>query len=151
MGKSDWVAYALVGKGFLQTSGGYLWGFCGYGCGHNKNEKKKCHLQWARILVSSNGRKAYGILLIVVGSATCAIQLWWETPPWFFSLVSTKKICKGLKVKEEIEERPRTARYVGAEIGKRASQTMHSIPLHVDQVMEGPRSSPYSSKFVAVR
>ena len=141
MGKSDWVAYALVGKGFLQTSGGYLWGFCGYGCGHNKNKKKKCHLQWAGILVSSNGRKAYGILLVVVGSATCAVQLWWETPPWF-SLVSTKKICRGLKVKEENEERPRMARYVGAEIGKHASQTMHSIPLHVDQVMVGPRSGP---------
>ena len=37
-----------------------------------------CHLQWAKILVRSYGRKVPRILHVVVRSIVFAIQLWWE-------------------------------------------------------------------------
>ncbi|RVX21574.1 hypothetical protein CK203_002339 [Vitis vinifera] len=39
-------------------------------------------LQWARILVKSDGKDLPGALNLVVGSLCFAIQLWWEVPPW---------------------------------------------------------------------
>ena len=61
-----------------------------------------------------------------------------------------KEICRGLEVREESEERPCVTRCIGAEMGKHISQTTHSVPLHVNQVVVSPRSCPCSSKLVAM-
>lgn len=46
------------------------------------------HLQWARILVSSNGKRATGLLHVMVRSSTYDVPLWWESPPRLLAISS---------------------------------------------------------------
>lgn len=40
------------------------------------------HLQWVGVLVYSNGSVTLGSMQVVEDGVVCAIQLWWEVPPW---------------------------------------------------------------------
>lgn len=61
-----------------------------------------CHLQWAKILVRSYGRKVPRILHVVVRSIVFAIQLWWEISLCLMMVVLNGS-CR-VKVKDESNE-----------------------------------------------
>ena len=47
-------------------------------------------LQWARLLVKTDGKNLPRSLHVVVGSLCFTIQLWWEVPPWVSVAVPTQ-------------------------------------------------------------
>lgn len=47
-------------------------------------------LQWARLLVRTEGKDLPGSLQLVVSSLCYAIQLWWEVPPWVLVVVPSQ-------------------------------------------------------------
>lgn len=58
----------------------------------DKDTAPRCNLQWARILVKSNGRKVPTTIQVVVGLLSFYIHLWWENPPRVI-LVDPKRNC----------------------------------------------------------
>ena len=58
-------------------------------------------LQWARLLVRSEGKDQPGTLQLVGGSNCFAIQLCWEMPPWVSMVVSMHGKNERPKVREE--------------------------------------------------
>ena len=55
--------------------------------GVDENTRRFSQLQWARILVKSEGKELSGTLQLVGDAACFAIQLWWEVLPRVFVVV----------------------------------------------------------------
>ena len=59
--------------------------------GVDENTRRFSQLQWARILVKSEGKELSGTLQLVGDAACFAIQLWWEVLPWVFVVVPVNR------------------------------------------------------------
>ena len=70
------------------------------------------NLQWARVLVQTNGREAPGKLQVVVGDFCFTVYLWWELAPWVVVVTSSKERLEAGKKKLE---GPRAPSRVGSE------------------------------------
>lgn len=70
------------------------------------------NLQWARVLVQTNGREAPGKLQVVVGDFCFTVYLWWELAPWVVVVTSSKERLEAGKKKLE---GPRAPACVGSE------------------------------------
>ena len=69
-------------------------------------------LQWAKLLVRTEGKDLPESLQLVVGSSCFAIQLWWEVPPWVSVVVSSQGKERS-KVRDEGEVESRVGSSVG--------------------------------------
>lgn len=49
------------------------------------------NLQWARVLIKTNGRTVSRKVQVVVGHLYFTVYLWWELPPWVASITSDKE------------------------------------------------------------
>ena len=79
----------------------------GDGCGGliavDENTDFMAELQWARLLVKVVGRDLPTFVQLVVGSGCFSVQLWWETPPWFFQVVPTGSVYEKGDIEDEEE------------------------------------------------
>ena len=59
----------------------------------DKEMRKRCCLQWGRMLVKYNRKKVQCKLRVVVGVHVFEVQLLWEISPWLMMMVS-KERCR---------------------------------------------------------
>ena len=55
--------------------------------GVDKETARGRNLQWARVLIKTNGNKVPGSFKLVIEELCFLVNLWWEIPPWVASMV----------------------------------------------------------------
>ena len=68
----------------------------------NENTPTFKELQWARLLVKSEGLEWPSSLQVVIGSSCFAIQLWWEVQPRVSKMISVSR--NGLGKEQEVRD-----------------------------------------------